>query len=124
VDTRTLTLTIALGTTACAGTVYPPVLEESPPTATLPTTPEALAQNAMDRIAADCEDHLGCATYVEDDIYPNIVLPSAERYFAPTRAEEVPPVGFELRFAPGGDTLAFVRGNTLTGEYGLNPNPP
>lgn len=122
-DIRTLTLTFALLATACAGAVYPPTLEEPAPTATPPpVTPEALAESALERIASDCEDRRGCATYLERDIYPEVAVSSVERNFVTSLHQEVRSVGILLRFEPGGRTLELERGNTLT--YRALDDPP
>lgn len=84
-------------------------------------TPEARAERALDRIAHACEDESGCATYVQDDIYPNVQVSSVERYFVTSLPQEVRSVGFQLRFDPGGDRLEIERGNTLAYRFDEDP---
>lgn len=121
-----MTLLPALGLAAgCAGAVYPPVLAPEAAAVELPASPEARAQVALDRIAADCEvQGRRCVTYMQEDIYPPIQIPSTDRYFVTSQPQEVRSLGFQLRFDWGGYGLDLERGNTLAYNFNQDPGGP
>lgn len=107
----------------CAGAVYPPVLPPAAASVALPASPEARAEAAVERIAADCQvQGRACVTYTQDNIYPPIQEPSTERYFVTSQPQEVRSLGFQLRYDWGGNDLDVERGNTLT--WNFNQDPP
>ena len=107
----------------CAGSVFPPALPPAAASVALPASPEERAQVAVDRIVADCEvQGRACVSYVQDDIYPPIQIPSTDRYFVTSQPQEVRSLGFQLRYDWGGYDLDVERGNTLTWDF--NQDPP
>lgn len=130
VDARTLTLMLAISLCGCAGQVFPPpapgrVIALGPigSTAAAPETPEARAQEVVDRIAAYCAEYgEECVAYFQPDIYPNVEVPATVRYFVTSREQEVRSLGFEVRWDPGTSRFEIERGNTLT--YNFNQDPP